>query len=422
MPSASSASLRPISCVAIDLTLTTSRLAGRLDEVRDDPVGLVGVGRPVHGAARRRDRLLQLHQIAVEMASVWSLIACRPRAAVPSRRARRRPWPACRGWCAWRAADWRAGSLFADGLAGGLGEGGHADEGAAVPGSSHARTAVRRSSPCSPGSPRCGPGARRSCSRVIVPPMCIRQELSAAHSTSAPRRLGVAHLVRAHRRRDVGVLHREGAAEPAALLGARQLAQLKSLDRLEQSGGPLAEAEAAQAVTGRVVCHRVRVVRADVRHAEDVHQELGQLVRLRHHGRQRRREALAAALGPSPLSHTRVQLADHRPARAGRRHDRVVPALPENIGEMPGQRLCLVAIAGVVVRLPAAGLRHREIDLDAQPGQQFHHRAARVRIERVVDTGQEQSDTHRGFLLVDHRMDAGYALRRRYGSRCAAMR
>jgi hypothetical protein len=67
---------------------------------------------------------------------------------------------------------------------------------------------------------------------------------------------------------------------------------------------------------------------------------------------------------------------------------------------MPGERLGLVTVSGVVVRLPAAGLRHREVDVDAQPGQQFHHGASGVRIERVVDAGQEQGDTHRGSLRL----------------------
>ena len=50
------------------LDLDDLGLAGGLDQVGDDPVGLVGVGGPVHVAARRGDRLLQLQQVAVEVA------------------------------------------------------------------------------------------------------------------------------------------------------------------------------------------------------------------------------------------------------------------------------------------------------------------------------------------------------------------
>ena len=109
MPASASASLSPISCVAIDLTLTTSRLAGGPDQPGDDPVGLVGVRGPVHLAARRRDRRLQLLQIVVEMAQRTVLDrGARGAQLRPSRPAPPRPWPACRGWCAWRGAGWRA--------------------------------------------------------------------------------------------------------------------------------------------------------------------------------------------------------------------------------------------------------------------------------------------------------------------------
>ena len=64
MPAASSASLSPISCVAIDLTLTTDGLAGRLDQLGDNAVGLVGVAGPVDDAAASGERRLELHEVA----------------------------------------------------------------------------------------------------------------------------------------------------------------------------------------------------------------------------------------------------------------------------------------------------------------------------------------------------------------------
>jgi hypothetical protein len=88
--------------------------------------------------------------------------------------------------------------------------------------------------------------------------------------------------------------------------------------------------------------------------AQHVHQELGELVRLRHDRRQRAREGVPAPLRARPLTHARVQLPHHRPARPGRCHDRLVVA--EDIGELPRQRLRLVPVARVVVRLSAAGL------------------------------------------------------------------
>ena len=68
MPSAASASLSPISWVAIDLTLTTSSTPWRLGDVGDDRVGLGGVAGPVHDRAAAGQRRLQLHQVRVEVA------------------------------------------------------------------------------------------------------------------------------------------------------------------------------------------------------------------------------------------------------------------------------------------------------------------------------------------------------------------
>ena len=115
--------------------------------------------------------------------------------------------------------------------------------------------------------------------------MCIRQELSPATSTSAPVVRHVARLVGAHRHRGVGVLHRERAAEAAALLGARQVHQVEPAHRSQQPARPVADAEHPQRVAGRVVGHPVREVRADVGHAEHVDEELAQLVDLRRESR-----------------------------------------------------------------------------------------------------------------------------------------
>ena len=52
----------------LDLDDLASRRVASHRASGDDAVGLVRVGGPVHGAAGRGDRLLQLHQVAVEMA------------------------------------------------------------------------------------------------------------------------------------------------------------------------------------------------------------------------------------------------------------------------------------------------------------------------------------------------------------------
>ena len=68
MPAASSASFRPISSVAIDLTLTTSVAPVAGDDPVTIAVRLGGVARPVDDAARPRDRCLERLTSSVEMA------------------------------------------------------------------------------------------------------------------------------------------------------------------------------------------------------------------------------------------------------------------------------------------------------------------------------------------------------------------
>ena len=66
-----SASLSPISWVAIDLTLTTSSTPWRLRDVGDDRVGLGGVAGPVHGRAARGERRLELHEVVARGRAAW---------------------------------------------------------------------------------------------------------------------------------------------------------------------------------------------------------------------------------------------------------------------------------------------------------------------------------------------------------------
>ncbi len=75
----------------------------------------------------------------------------------------------------------------------------------------------------------------------------------------------VGGLVREHRRGDVRVLHREGAAEAAALVGLGQLGQFDAADRAQQVQLPVAEPEQAHAVAAGVVGDPVREVGAQLR-------------------------------------------------------------------------------------------------------------------------------------------------------------
>jgi hypothetical protein len=67
------------------------------------------------------------------------------------------------------------------------------------------------------------------------------------------RRQHVGHLVGEHRRRRLGVLDRERAAEAAALVGGGQLHQVEASGGAQQLQRPVADPQQPQGVAGRVV-------------------------------------------------------------------------------------------------------------------------------------------------------------------------
>jgi hypothetical protein len=176
-----------------------------------------------------------------------------------------------------------------------------------------------------------------------------------------PGRQHVAHLVGQHRRGDVWVLEREGAAEAAARLRLRQLHQVDAADRPQQPQRAVADPQHPQRVAGRVVGDPVRVVGADVGDPEHVDEQLRQLEGPRRHLLGRRRQPVVAGLPRDP-----GVLVAHRPrARAARHHHRLVPGERRHVAAHQRQRLA--GVAGVDVHLPAAGLGHGHLDLQAQP-------------------------------------------------------
>ena len=185
--------------------------------------------------------------------------------------------------------------------------------------------------------------------------------MSAAVSTVGPARLDGGELVPAHRERRLRVLDRERPAEPAALVGARDVHEVEALDGPEQAPRTIPDLEHPERVAGLVERDRVREGGADVGHAELVDEELGELEHPRGDAGDVRRERLVAGV----LGHGRVVVADHRGARRAtesRRRRRARTTL----GERADQRHARVAVAGVEVHLAAARLRLGEDDLVAQ--------------------------------------------------------
>jgi hypothetical protein len=198
----------------------------------------------------------------------------------------------------------------------------------------------------------------------------------------------VAHLVGEHGGGDVGVLHREGAAEPAARLRLWQLHQVDPAHLAEQAQRPVADPQQPQGVAGRVVGHPVREVGADVGDPEHVDQELRQFVGARRQVGGGGRQALVAGL----LGHPGVLVADGPGAGAARHHHRVVAGEAGDVPADQGKRL--TGVAGVDVRLPAAGLRERHLDALAEPLQQPDGGLADLREHPVDQAGHEQGEAH----------------------------
>ena len=153
---------------------------------------------------------------------------------------------------------------------------------------------------------------------------------------------------------DVGIFHAERAAEPAADVGVRELPDLQSVDRAQQLPRLLADLQFAQAGTGVVVGDAAVERRFDAGHAAHVDEEADQLVRL---GGKGIRPGCPRRVVAEQGGVVRVQ---HPGARAGRRHD-VVEILEGRDG-LARDRLGVFAVAGVIRRLSAAGLRRRHLD------------------------------------------------------------
>jgi hypothetical protein len=64
------------------------------------------------------------------------------------------------------------------------------------------------------------------------------------------------------------------------------------------------------------------------------------------------------------------------------------------LDEKPHERQRLGPVPGVDVHLTAAGLRRREVDVDAEALEQLHSRLRRFGEHGVVEAGHEQSDLH----------------------------
>ena len=288
-PAASRASLSPISWVAIDLTLTTSSRAGRrvtssVTIALASSASRAQCTTPPRAVTSRFELLEQLRQPAMDVgldrrAGVAQLL--------PVGALRRRPQPASSRIVVVAWPRLRRSCVFAERRAGRVRERSRRRAGCRHRRARRYRLGRPRKVSLI-GAPAATSVAARISARCTVrtpvrsrerpPPMCIRHDESPAVHDLGAGGEHVAHLVGEHRRRGVGVLDRERAAEAAARVGAGQLDQVDAAHGAQQPQRLVADAQHPQRVAGRVVGDPVRVVRADVGHAEHVDEQLGQLV------------------------------------------------------------------------------------------------------------------------------------------------
>ena len=198
--------------------------------------------------------------------------------------------------------------------------------------------------------------------------MFSRQPRSPAKHRIRASSHDIARLVRHHAHRDLGILHAERAAEPAAHLRVSHLRD-GGADRLQQLPRLLLDPKFAQPRATVVIGDgAARVPRGQPFDAHDVGQEADQLVSPRSH-----------RIGARPqiwivIEQMRQVVLQHAAARPGRHHDIIIAT--ERIQDALGQIARGSAIAGIVRRLPAAGLRARHLDLAAGLFQQSDCREA----------------------------------------------
>ncbi|CAM3183116.1 hypothetical protein ACSL103130_12805 [Actinomyces slackii] len=197
-----------------------------------------------------------------------------------------------------------------------------------------------------------------------------------------------AHLVRQHRRGGLGVLHREGPPEPAADLGVGEVDEGQALHRPQQPVGAVAHPGHAHGVAGGVVGDRVGEVGAHILQAQDVGQQLGEVIGVGGDLLDPRRQGGV----PHMLGHQLLLVAGRPRARA-RGDDDGVPLPVEHRGEgldmVAGDAGRMREVAGVGVHLPAADLARWEEDLMAQPLQDGDGGLRRLREHGVRQAGRE---------------------------------
>ena len=245
----------------------------------------------------------------------------------------------------------------------------------------------------------CGPRCRR---RDRPPPMFIRQDASPAVHRSAPVPTTLRTLSASIADEVSAFLMENVPPKPQHSSAPGSSTRSMPCDLPQQPDGLVADPQHPQRVAGRVVGDPVRVVGADVGHAEHIHQQFGQLVGAAGQGGGPLRQGGVA----DPAGDHRLLMPDRADARPGRGDGHVERRGLEHLDVVPDHRHRLLEVAGVHVHLPAADLVGREDHLVAEAFQQQGGGLGHLGEQRVTQTGGDQCDTHgiSGQLILRRRV------------------
>jgi len=200
----------------------------------------------------------------------------------------------------------------------------------------------------------------------------------------------VAALVVGETRRYLAEFDRKRAAEAAARFAFGHFLERKAGNPGEQRARLRLCAHLAQPRAAVVIGHAAFETAGYAVELRVVDEKIGELARLC--GKCRHAPAHGRIVGEE----IGVVRADHAAAGAGRRDQEV--AILEFGDDLRRECACVLAIAAIVGRLAAAGLRRGNDDRCARRFEQAESGEANRRAHQVDEAGDEQTDTHRSAI------------------------
>ena len=205
----------------------------------------------------------------------------------------------------------------------------------------------------------------------------------------------IGHFIADHAGRNFRIFNAERAAEAAAHIGVRQLLQLQTPDARQQPARLFLHTELAQAGTGIMIGDTAVKLRRHRLHAQLIGEKRHQLERF---GGER---LGARTPGGIVREECGIMMFDHAGAGAGRRHHGV--EIFESFNHLAGDGCGIAAVARIMRRLAATGLRTRRFDHAAGILEQLDRGEADAGAKQINQAGDEQANPEGAALrLLTH--------------------